>query len=137
MDIISRKKRSWNMSLIHGKNTRPELIIRSFLHKSGYRYKVHDKNLPGIPDIVLPKYKTVIFVHGCFWHRHPGCKYAYNPKSRVEFWEAKFRNNIERDRTVRKQLKDLGWKILVIWECDISSMDSIKQKINKHIQLPN
>ncbi|MBU1162905.1 MAG: DNA mismatch endonuclease Vsr, partial [Proteobacteria bacterium] len=87
MDIISKEKRSWNMSRIRGKDTKPEIIVRSMLHRMGYRFRLHRKDLPGKPDIVLPKYKTVIFVHGCFWHRHKGCKYAYTPKSRVKFWK--------------------------------------------------
>lgn len=133
MDIITKEKRSWNMSRIQGKNTKPELIIRSLLHSSGYRFRLHVEKLPGVPDIVLPKYKAVIFVHGCFWHRHKGCKFAYNPKSRVEFWESKFRKNEERDRIVMKKLKKLGWKTIVIWECEISNFDTITHNLNKHL----
>ena len=105
MDRISKEHRSWNMSRIKGKNTKPEIIVRKMLHRMGYRFRIHRKDLPGRPDIVLPKHKTVIFVHGCFWHRHKDCKYAYNPKSRVEFWQKKFRDNVNRFKTVEKSLK--------------------------------
>ena len=119
VDIISKEKRSWNMSRIRGKDTKPELVIRSLLHKMGYRFRLHKKDLPGKPDITLPKYKTAIFVHGCFWHRHKGCKYAYIPKSRVDFWQRKFNENIERDKIKQVGLKEAGWKVIEIWECQI------------------
>jgi len=117
VDTISREHRSWNMSRITGKNTKPELVVRSILHRMGYRFRLHRKDLPGRPDIVLPKYKTVIFVHGCFWHRHKGCKYAYTPKSRKAFWQKKFRENVERDLKAQSELRKAGWRVLVIWEC--------------------
>jgi len=107
------------MSRIRGKDTRPELIVRSALHKAGYRFRLHRKDLPGKPDIVLPKYKTVIFVHGCFWHRHEGCKNAYMPKSNVEFWEAKFQRTILNDCKVLNELQLLEWKVIFLWECKI------------------
>jgi len=119
MDRISKEHRSWNMSRIKGKNTKPEIIVRKMLHRMGYRFRIHRKDLPGRPDIVLPKHKTVIFVHGCFWHRHKDCKYAYNPKSRVEFWQKKFRDNVNRFKTVEKSLKKNNWRVIVIWECEI------------------
>ena len=119
MDRLSKEHRSWNMSRIKGKDTKPELAVRSLLHCMGYRFRLHRKDLPGKPDIVLPKYKTVIFVHGCFWHRHPGCLYAYNPKSRVEFWEKKFARTVERDREVAQSLRKLGWRVLIVWECEL------------------
>ena len=119
MDKLTPEKRSWNMSRIRSKDTKPEMIVRSLLHRMGYRFRLHVKDLPGKPDIVLPKYKTVIFVHGCFWHRHKGCKYAYNPKSRVEFWQKKFSDNVKRFKTVEKELSKLNWQIIVIWECEI------------------
>jgi DNA mismatch endonuclease, patch repair protein len=121
VDKISQEKRSWNMSRIKGKDTKPELIVRSQLHKMGFRFRLHRKDLPGKPDIVLPKFKTVIFVHGCFWHRHKNCKYAYNPKSRKKFWKEKFEINIERDKCNQKQLSLLGWMTMVIWECNITN----------------
>jgi DNA mismatch endonuclease (patch repair protein) len=119
MDKLTSEKRSWNMSRIHGSNTRPELIVRSILHKMGYRFRLHDKKLPGKPDIVLPKYKAAIFVHGCFWHRHPECKYAYIPKSRTDFWNKKFEANIQRDKKNLLQLQEAGWLALIVWECEI------------------
>lgn len=105
------------MSRIRGKNTEPERIVRSALHRAGFRFRLHVKDLPGKPDIVLPKYRTVIFVHGCFWHRHPGCRYAYTPKTRVSFWKRKFAENVRNDRLARRRLARLGWKVLVVWEC--------------------
>ena len=120
MDTISTKHRSWNMSRIKSKDTAPELIVRSFLHRNGFRFKLHVKDLPGTPDIVLPKYKTIIEVRGCFWHRHPGCKYAYNPKTRVNFWEKKFQKNVQRDRRNDLLLSNAGFLVWTIWECEIS-----------------
>lgn len=118
MDIISKKKRSWNMSRIKGKNTIPELIVRSKLHRMGYRFRLHSNKLTGKPDIILPKYRTVIFVHGCFWHRHKDCQYAYMPKSRIDFWKKKFDDNVNRFKFVESLLKEEGWKVVVIWECE-------------------
>ena len=131
MDIISEERRSWNMSRIKGKDTKPELVVRSILHKMGYRFRLHKKELPGKPDIVLPKYKAVIFVHGCFWHRHKGCKYAYNPKSRVSFWKNKFAETVKRDKQHLKQLKENGWEVFIVWECETKDMDKLKKIINK------
>ena len=119
MDRISKEHRSWNMSRIKGRDTKPELIVRSMLHRMGYRFRLHVKTLPGKPDIVLPKYKTVIFVHGCFWHRHKGCKYAYTPKTRRAFWQAKFQANQERHDTVAAQLRSHGFLVVTIWECAV------------------
>lgn len=129
MDRISKEKRSWNMSRIRSKNTRPELIVRSLLHHVGYRFRLHLATLPGKPDIVLPKYKTVIFVHGCFWHRHANCKYAYTPKSKRAFWSKKFRNNVERHKIVKNQLRKLGWKVVVVWECEVVNEDKLIRKM--------
>jgi len=125
MDRLSRSHRSWNMSKIKNRNTSTELKVRSLLHEMGYRFRLHRKDLPGKPDIVLPKYRTVIFVHGCFWHRHPECKYAYTPKSNVEFWEKKFKANVERDKKNMETLQKIGWKVIVIWECQIRSLESL------------
>ncbi len=133
VDSLTKEKRSWNMSRIRSKDTKPEKIVRSLLHRMGYRFRLHVKNLPGKPDIVLPKYKTVIFVHGCFWHRHPRCKYAYTPKSRIEFWEKKFADNIARFKIVRKELKRLKWNVLVTWECEIKSETDIVSKLRRSI----
>ncbi len=134
MDIISRAKRSWNMSRIRSKNTKPEIIVRSVLHKAGYRFRLHVNALPGKPDIVLAKYRTVIFVHGCFWHRHPGCKYAYEPKSRKKFWLEKFKQNIKRDELVENELKKKGWKVIIIWECEIADGKLKNKKLKRFLE---
>ena len=120
-DRITKEHRSWNMSRIKGSDTKPEKILRSALHRAGFRFRLHDKRLPGKPDIVLKKYNAVIFVHGCFWHRHKGCDKAYTPKSNIDFWEEKFRRNIERDKQKSKELSEQGWEVLTIWECEIAS----------------
>ena len=130
MDILTKEKRSWNMSRIRGKDTKPEKIVRSVLHKDGFRFRLNRKDLPGKPDIVLPKYQSVIFVHGCFWHRHPRCRFAYNPKSRVKFWQNKFSENVERDRFVKKELRKMGWKVIVVWECELKN-DKKEKSINR------
>lgn len=116
-DIVSKQKRSEMMSRISSKDTQPELTVRKALHKAGYRFRLHYRSLPGKPDIVMPKYKLSIFIHGCFWHRHSGCKFAYEPKTRKEFWENKFNTNLVRDRANIDKLISKGWKVLVIWEC--------------------
>ena len=134
VDIISEERRSWNMSRIKGKDTGPEIAVRSLLHKMGYRFRLHRKNLPGKPDIVLPKYNTVIFVHGCFWHRHQGCKYAYTPKSRVDFWNTKFDDTVARDKRNWEQLEAKGWNVEIIWECETKDMNRLKNIINKILQ---
>ncbi|MGO9380074.1 MAG: very short patch repair endonuclease [Dissulfurispiraceae bacterium] len=129
MDTLSTEKRSWNMSRIRSRNTKPERIVRSILHGLGYRFRLHVKSLPGTPDLVLPKYKTVIFVHGCFWHRHPGCKLAYTPKSRIEFWMKKFECNIASHENAVQQLSSLGWQVMVIWECELSDPDALRERL--------
>ena len=119
MDVHSKKTRSYNMSQIKGKNTKPEETVRKYLFSKGFRYRKNDKRLPGTPDIVLPRYKTVIFVNGCFWHGHKGCKFFVWPKSNQQFWKNKITANIERDQRKRKKLEDLGWNVIVIWECEL------------------
>jgi DNA mismatch endonuclease (patch repair protein) len=121
-DVHTKKQRSYNMSRIRSKNTKPEMIVRSWLHKQGYRFRLHDKSLPGKPDIVLKKYKTVIFVHGCFWHGHKNCKYYVVPKTRTEWWRDKINGNIARDRKAQRELKKLGWKIINIWGCRVNNI---------------
>lgn len=130
MDILSNEKRSWNMSRIRSKNTAPEIAVRSFLHKNGFRFRLHSKHLPGKPDIVLPKYKTVLFIHGCFWHRHKRCKYAYTPKSRVAFWKKKFQDNVDRFKKVKRKLQHKGWKVIVIWECEIGNINNLSRLLS-------
>ena len=129
-DIKSSEARSQNMARIRSKDTKPEIWFRKKLFGRGYRYRKNVNNIPGHPDIWLAKYNTAVFVNGCFWHRHSGCKYAYMPKSRVEFWQKKFRNNMERDNIVRYQLQKEGVRMLIIWECTVKSMikDTILQE---------
>lgn len=129
VDHLTPEKRSWNMSKIRSGNTKPEMLVRSLLHRMGYRFRLHRKDLPGKPDIVLPKYNTVIFVHGCYWHRHKGCKYAYNPKSRIDFWQNKFKSNIKRDKKNRMALEKLGWNVKVIWECETKEIKGLQRTI--------
>lgn len=124
------------MSRIRGKDTRTELRVRALLHRLGYRFRLHRKDLPGNPDIVLPKHRTVIFVHGCFWHRHLGCRYAYTPKSRVEFWTKKFSANVERDAKARHALEQAGWQVLVVWECELRDADRLKKRLVSEINPP-
>jgi len=133
MDRISGEHRSWNMSRIKSGNTKPEIIVRSLLHNMGYRFRLHRKDLPGKPDIVLPRYKSVIFVHGCFWHRHKGCKNATSPKTKKTFWREKFRTNVERDRKVQKEMKSMGWRIQIIWECELSDLDKVKRFLKESL----
>ena len=119
VDRITVEHRSWNMSKIKGKETKIEVKVRSYLFKNGFRFRKNDKRLPGKPDVVLPKYKTVIFIHGCFWHRHQGCKLTTTPKTRTEFWINKFKKNVENDKKHQRELEEAGWKVLIIWECEI------------------
>lgn len=124
MDNRSKEARSRNMSNIPSKNTKPEETVRKYLFAHGLRYRKNVSKLPGKPDIVLPKYKTVVFVNGCFWHGHEGCKYFVPPKTNTEFWYAKFKYNQERDERNYQKLRDLGWRILIVWECEIRHGDS-------------
>lgn len=129
VDRISAEHRSWNMSRIRSRDTRPERCVRSLLHRMGFRFRLGDEALPGRPDIVLPKYRTAVFVHGCFWHRHRRCRYSYTPKSRVKFWQAKFDANIRRDRQVRKRLAAIGWRVIVVWECEIRDESALASRL--------
>lgn len=126
MDSLTKEKRSWNMSRIRSNDTTPELVVRSFLFRHGFRFRLHVKSLPGHPDIVLPKYKTVIEVRGCFWHRHPGCRQATMPSSNVEFWQKKFKRNVDRDKKTEKLLNELGWNLIVVWECELKSDEFLR-----------
>lgn len=118
-DIVDRVTRSRMMAGIRGANTAPERRVRSFLHRAGLRFRVHGRRLPGRPDVVLGRWRTVVLVHGCFWHRHAGCRFAYTPKTNREFWRAKFDENLGRDRRNIAALRKLGWRVIVIWECEI------------------
>ncbi len=122
------------MSRIRSENTSPEKFVRSMLHGMGYRFRLHRKDLPGKPDIVLPKYKTVIEVRGCFWHRHKGCRGTTTPKSNQDFWLEKFSKNVKRDRQNGRKLKALGWKVIVIWECEIENESKLADKLSRKIQ---
>lgn len=118
-DVHSPETRSYNMSRIKGKNTKPEEQVRKYLFSRGFRYRKNVSDLPGKPDIILPKYKTCIFINGCFWHKHEGCKYFVWPKNNAEFWEKKINGNVERDLRQQQELQALGWKVIVVWECEL------------------
>ena len=122
-DVHDKATRSYNMSRIKSKNTKPEILVRKFLFANGFRYRLNDKKLPGKPDIVLPKYKTVIFVNGCFWHGHENCKYFKLPKTRTEWWKEKIDGNINNDLKKHTLLEEAGYKVVVIWECEIKSKE--------------
>ncbi|MFC2735934.1 very short patch repair endonuclease [Parascardovia denticolens] len=130
-DVLTKEQRHLNMSHIHGKDTKPEEIVKKYLFSKGYRYRKNDSRYPGRPDIVLPKYHTVIFVHGCFWHRHPGCTYAAIPSTNRKFWQKKFDQNVARDKKVQGQLKADGWNIIVVWECEISRKSDRKERLQR------
>lgn len=130
-EVLTKEQRHLNMSHIHGKDTKPEEIVRRYLFSRGYRYRKNDSRYPGKPDMVLPKYHTVIFVHGCFWHRHPGCRYATNPATNREFWQKKFSQNVARDRKVQEQLKADGWNVIVVWECEISRKSDRERRLQR------
>jgi DNA mismatch endonuclease (patch repair protein) len=132
----SKERRGFDMTCIKGKDTKPEILVRKFLHANGFRYKLHDKSLEGKPDIVLPKYNTVIFVHGCFWHGHKGCKLSRIPKSNQQYWIPKITGNIQRNKKQIRNLKKEGWHVLVIWECTLRTrkVDSTLQSLLKTLQ---
>ena len=118
MDIVTPARRSEIMARIQGRDTVPEVVVRRTAHRLGFRFRLYRKDLPGRPDLVFPRYRAIVFVHGCFWHRHDGCRFAYTPRSRVRFWTGKFRHNVARDRRTEDALRSLGWRVLVIWECE-------------------
>lgn len=134
-DRVSSEKRSWNMSRIRGNDTKIEVQVRSWLFSRGFRFRKNDRRYPGIPDIVLPKYRTVIFINGCFWHHHEGCKYATTPKSNTAFWLEKFEKNRKNDELHQRQLENMGWKVVTIWECQLrknifeETMQSLQETI--------
>lgn len=132
-DVHEPETRSYNMSQIRGKDTQPEILVRKFLHSNGFRYRLHVKNLPGKPDLVLPKYKSVVLVHGCFWHVHEGCKYFKIPDTRTEWWKEKLYGNKERDKANISQLIDMGWYVIVIWECELKQGNQ-KKTLTKLVQ---
>jgi DNA mismatch endonuclease (patch repair protein) len=128
-DVFSASKRSEVMAGIRGKDTTPELQVRSIVHGLGYRFRLHVRDLPGSPDLVLPRLGTAIFVHGCFWHRHRGCRYATTPSSRRAFWEAKFAANVARDRRTAARLRRLGWSVLTVWECELRRPTRVEARL--------
>lgn len=128
MDTVSSDQRRHIMSSVRGKNTKPEVRVRSLLHRLGLRFRLHDRKLPGRPDVVLSKHQTVVFVHGCFWHRH-GCKKTTTPKTRADFWQAKFKANVARDRYQRKMLETAGWRVLEVWECELAEEEKLTERL--------
>lgn len=141
-DVHSPETRSFNMSQIKGKNTKPEELVRRYLFSQGFRYRKNVSTLPGKPDIVLPKYKTCIFVNGCFWHKHEGCKYFVWPKNNAEFWKKKITGNVERDLRQQNELRLLGWNVVVIWECELKkdrfneTMASVTDNLRNNVTIP-
>ena len=133
-DNLTAEQRRKCMSRIGGKNTKPEKIVSSWLHQRGYRFRLHRKDLPGKPDIVLPKYKTVVFVHGCFWHQHEGCRKALLPQTNKDFWLKKLQQNAIRDQAVQEQLETCGWKVFVIWQCEIKDFDKLAQRLTAFLE---
>ncbi len=134
-DVHSKETRSYNMSQIKGKDTKPEVLVRRFLFSKGLRFRKNDKRYPGHPDIVLPKYKTIVFIHGCFWHLHEGCRYAKIPLSNVDFWENKLYGNRDRDKRNKDMLTEMGWRVITIWECQLKKdqRDETLEKLYQEI----
>ena len=130
-DIVSRQKRSQMMSEIRSKDTKPEMIVRSMLHRMRLRFRLHRADLPGTPDLVFPKYDLAVFIHGCFWHRHKNCQFAYNPKTRHDFWSEKFSSNMDRDRRNQRCLRALGWKVFIVWECETKNLIRLQGRLNR------
>lgn len=128
-DSAISSERSRNMAAIRGRNTSPELKVRSLLHSLGFRFRLHRRDLPGSPDIVLPRHRTIVFVHGCFWHRHSGCRYSTNPKTRADFWAGKFEQNVDRDHRQQQQLREMGWSVIVVWECELRDLPSLTARL--------
>jgi DNA mismatch endonuclease, patch repair protein len=133
MDTFSREKRSDIMRQVRSSNTAPELLVRRLLHRSGYRFKLYGSDLPGNPDIILPKYRAIILVHGCFWHRHKNCIDATMPKSNISYWERKFERNIKRDRLIKRTLIRLGWRVITVWECQTKHPSRLLSKLVKEL----
>ena len=134
MDSVTPERRSEIMGLVKCADTRPEIAVRRILHRLGYRFRLRKKGLPGKPDVVLPRWQTVVLVHGCFWHRHPGCPNTRTPKSRVDFWTRKFDENVERDRQVQRLLEALGWRVCTVWECELSDPARLAARLDTFIK---
>lgn len=136
VDTLTPEARSLNMAKIRGKDTGPELLVRRAAHALGLRFRLHRRDLPGTPDLVFPGRRIALFVHGCFWHRHPGCRFAYTPKSRIEFWQAKFDANVARDARKLAELSDAGWTVVTIWECETRDQDRLREIIRERVMQP-
>lgn len=139
MDVVDAATRSRMMSGIRSKDTKPEMTVRRYLHARGFRYRLHARDLPGSPDLVLPRYRVAILVHGCFWHRHSGCRFATTPTSNVEKWDAKFQANLERDARKFASLQAAGWRVLVVWECELKRDPAVRlqQLVHEISQVPD
>lgn len=133
VDVFSREKRSWVMSQVKHWDTKPERVVRSLLHRMGYRFRLHRADLPGKPDIVLPRYRKVVLVHGCFWHGHLGCRRATRPTSNTNFWNARLDGNMERDRTNQRRLRRMGWGVLVVWECETTRLSKLEARLRRFL----
>lgn len=133
-DIVSGRRRSEMMAGIRGRDTAPERAVRRVAHRMGLRFRLHRKDLPGRPDLVFPRHRLAVFVHGCFWHRHEGCRYAYTPKSRVAFWTRKFAGNVARDRRNEDALRDLGWRVLIVWECEARDAEAVGMRLARCVR---
>jgi DNA mismatch endonuclease (patch repair protein) len=131
VDRLTPERRSWLMSRVGGKNTTPEIVVRKVAHSLGLRFRLHRKDLPGTPDLAFPKWRTAIFVHGCFWHRHPGCSKASTPKTRADYWRHKFESNVQRDKKNVKMLRKRGWLVLTVWECETKNVESLGAKLTQ------
>ena len=135
-DFFTKEKRSWIMSRVKGRDTKPEILVRSVIHRMGYRFRVHRSDLPGNPDIVLPRHGKIIFVHGCFWHGHKRCPRSKRPTTNKSFWNEKLNKNIDRDKRQQKEIKNMGWKVLVVWQCEIRKPSKLLEKLERFLN-PN
>lgn len=133
VDRLSVERRSWLMSRVSATDTSPEVRVRKVAHRMGLRFRLHRRTLPGKPDLIFPRYRVALFVHGCFWHRHPGCKKASTPKSRVDFWLQKFEANVRRDKIVRSDLESLGWHVVIIWECQTKELSEVEDVLSREV----
>jgi DNA mismatch endonuclease (patch repair protein) len=134
MDTASPEKRSWIMRQVKGRDTSPEKIVRSLLHRRGYRFRLQRDDLPGKPDIVLPRFKTVVFVNGCFWHRHSGCKRATTPATNVDYWQTKFARNVARDARNQAELEKMGWRVVIVWECELKDKTTLEKRLDDYLK---
>jgi DNA mismatch endonuclease, patch repair protein len=134
MDHVTPHRRSVIMQMVRASNTKPELAVRKLLHGLGFRFRLQKKNLPGTPDIVLPRWRAVVLIHGCFWHRHDGCRKATTPKSNTKYWCQKFHANVERDRRVATRLKSMGWRVCVVWQCELSDPQRLESRLARFIR---